>query len=127
MGDVDIEMSGPNNSIDIAMLMEDEFFGQGQITTFGLINFVPNSINIAASMSNIILDNSILVPEAIDKIKAKVPEKYHGYITIFVNREAKTLPPHCNQHIKINLEQRKVLPFGPIYSLTPNEKSPRHS
>src|SRR5260370_34779355 len=104
MGDATMEMSTPNNSIDIAMLMEDEFFGQGWITTFGLIDFVPNSINVATSMSNIISDNSILAPEAVNKIKAKVLDKYHGYINIFVDREAKTLPPHCNQDTKIKLK-----------------------
>src|SRR5260370_7740789 len=51
--------SGFDNSIDIAMLLEDKFFNQGQITAFGLIDFIPNSINIAVSMSNITSDNSV--------------------------------------------------------------------
>src|SRR5260370_19764919 len=127
MGDAVMDMSMPDNSIDIVMLMEDEFFGQGWITTFGLINFVPNSINVAASMSNIILDKSFPVPEAVNKIKAKVLAKYHGYINLFVDKEAETLPPHCDQDIKIELEEGKVLPFGPIYSLTPIEKEALHS
>ena len=37
-----------NNSIDIAMLLENEFFSQGQITAFGLINFIPDYINVDA-------------------------------------------------------------------------------
>ncbi len=127
MGDVNMEMSGPGNSIDIAMLTEDEFFGQGWITAFGLINFIPNSINVATSVSNIISDNSILVPEAIDKIKAKVPEKYHGFINVFINKEATTLSPHCDQDIKIKLVEGKVPPFNLIYSLTPMEKEALHS
>ena len=48
MGDAIMDMSTPDNSIDIAMLMEDEFFSQGWITAFGLINFIPNSINVAS-------------------------------------------------------------------------------
>src|SRR5260370_37784551 len=127
MGDAVMEMSAPDNSIDVMMLMEDEFFGQGWITTFGLIDFVPNSINVATSMSNIISDNSILVLEAINKIKAKVPDKYHGYINIFIDREAKTLPPHHDQDIKINLKEGKVPPFRPIYLLTPMEQEALHS
>src|SRR5260370_22311504 len=127
MGDAIMEMPMPDNSIDVVMLTEDEFFSQGRITTFGFINFIPNSINVAMSTSNITPDNSILVPEAIDKTKAKVPEKYHGYINIFIDREAKTLPPHCDQDIKIELEEGKVPPFGLIYSLTPVEKEALHS
>src|SRR5260370_12149724 len=47
MGDAVMDMSMPNNSIDVVMLTEDEFFSQDQITAFGLINFIPNSINVA--------------------------------------------------------------------------------
>src|SRR5260370_37417253 len=67
------------------------FFGQGWITAFGIIKFVPDYINIAASMSNIASDSSILVLEAIEKIKSKVPAKYHGYINVFIDREATTV------------------------------------
>jgi len=127
MGDADLEMPAFNNSIDIVMLLEDEFFSQGWITAFGLINFAPDYINVAATMSNIASGNSILPPEAIKKIKSKVLAKYHGYINIFVDREASTLPPHCNQDINIELEEGKVPPFSPIYSLTPMEKVALHS
>src|SRR5260370_35416456 len=66
------------------------FFSQGWITAFGLINFVPDYINMAATMSNITLGNSIPPLEAIKKIKSKVPAKYHGYINIFIDRKAST-------------------------------------
>src|SRR5260370_2477665 len=126
MGDAE-ELSMPDHSIDIAMLSENEFFSQGQITAFGLIHFVPDYINIDVSLSKVILDNSILVLEAIGKIKSKVPVKYHGYINVFIDKEATTLPPHHNQDIKIELEEGKVPPFSPIYSLTPVEKEALHS
>src|SRR5260370_41642661 len=47
--------------------------------------------------------------------------------SIYSSREASTLPPHCNQDIKIELEEGKVPPFGLIYSLTPMEKEALHS
>src|SRR5260370_41222841 len=78
------------------------FFSEGWITTFGL---VPDYINMAATMSNITLGNSIPSLEAVNKIKSKVPAKYHGYIKLFIDREASTLPPHCDQDIKIELEE----------------------
>src|SRR5260370_38990992 len=64
-------------------------------------------------MSNIIPDKSFPDPEAVNKIKAKVPAKYHGYINLFIDREAETLPPHCDQDIKIKLKEGKV-PASPI-------------
>ena len=84
MGDAEMEMLIFDNSIDVMMLLENEFFSQGQITTFGLINFIPDYINVAATMSNITLGNSIPPPEAVNKIKSKAPAKYHGYINIFI-------------------------------------------
>src|SRR5260370_10727472 len=78
-------------------------------------------------MSNIIPDKSFPDPEAINKIKAKVLAKYHGYINLFIDREAETLPPHHDQDIKIELEEGKVLPFRSIYSLMPVEKEALHS
>src|SRR6266478_3849286 len=112
MGDANLEMPTFDNSIDVAMLSENEFFSQGRITAFGLINFIPDYINVGALLSKVIPDNSILVPEAIEKIKSKVLAKYHGYINVFVDREATTLPPHHNQDIKIKLEEGEVLPFS---------------
>src|SRR5260370_41590310 len=126
MGDAK-ELSMPDHSLDIAMLSENEFFSQGQITTFGLINFIPDYINIGTLLSKVVLDNSILVPEAIKKIKSKVPAKYHGYLNVFIDREATTLPPHHDQDIKIELEEGKAPPFSPIYSLMPMEKEALHS
>src|SRR5260370_32785852 len=126
MGDAE-ELSMPDHSIDIVTLSENEFFSQGWITTFGLINFIPDYINIGTSLSKVVPDNSILVLEAIKKIKSKVLVKYHGYINVFVDREATTLPPHHNQDIKIKLEEGKAPPFGPIYSLMPVEKEALHS
>jgi len=39
-----------------------------------------------------------------------------------VDKEATSLPSHHDQDIKIELEEGKTPPFGPIYSLTPTEK-----
>src|SRR5260370_1288010 len=111
----------------ISIISVDNFFSQNQIQAFGLINFVSDSIVIVASMGDTILDNSILAPGTIEYIKSKVPEKYHGFINVFVDKEATILPPHQYQDIKIKLEEGKTPPFSLIYSLTPTEKIALHS
>ncbi len=59
-------------------------------------------------------------------IKSKVLEKYHGFLNVFVNKEA-TLSPHHDQDIWIEIEDGKAPLFGLIYSLTPMEKEALHS
>src|SRR5260370_9628393 len=103
------------------------FFGQNQIQAFGMINFVPDSIVVAASMGDSILENSSPVPGTIEYIKSKVLEKYHGFLNLFFDKEATTLPPPQDQDMSIELEEGKVPPFGLIYSLTPTEKAALHS
>ena len=111
-----------DQDILISIISADDFFSQNQIQAFGLINFVSDSIVIVASMGDTILDNSALAPGTIKYIKSKVPEKYHGFINVFVDKEATILPPHQDQDIKIKLEEGKTPPFGLIYSLMPTEK-----
>src|SRR5260221_9642859 len=57
-----------------------------------------------------------------DSIAAKVPAKYHEFLDLFVDKEATKLLPHHSHDIKIELENGKSPPFGPIYSLTDKEK-----
>src|SRR5258708_16752176 len=105
------------------------FFAQNQISAFGIINFIPDSIVLAASISNPTSEIPIPAPGTLEYIKSKVPEKYHGFLNVFVDKEATTLPPHHDQDIQIEIEDGKALPFSPIYShsLTLTEKEALHS
>jgi len=100
------------------------------VQAFGLLNFIPDSTTVVVSMVNSVLETpeiSCHVPGTLEHIKSLVPEKYHGFINVFVDKEATTLPPHWDQDIAIELEEGKILPFGPIYSLMPLEKEALHS
>src|SRR5260370_5900404 len=112
----------PVQDILISIISVDNFFSQNQIQAFGLINFISDSIVVVASVGDTIPVNSVLASGTIEYIKSKVLEKYHGFINIFVNKEATILPPHQDQDIKIKLEEGKTPPFGLIYSLMPTEK-----
>ena len=65
-------------------------------------------------------DNSISDPD--EDVKKIVPEKYHGFIDIFSPIEVKWLPDHRPYDIDIELEEGKTPPFGPIYSLSTEER-----
>src|SRR5258708_39157173 len=114
--------SASDNSIHVAVLSVDDFFAQDQISAFGIINFIPDSIVLAASITNPASEIPIPAPGTLEYIKSKVPEKYHGFLNVFVDKEATTLPPHRNQDIRIEIEDGKAPLFGPIYSLTLTEK-----
>ncbi len=103
------------------------FFAQNRVSAFGVINFVPDSIVLATSITNPTSEIPIPAPGTLDYIKSKVLEKYHGFLNVFVDKEATTLPPHHDQDIQIEIEDGKAPPFGPIYSLTPTEKEALHS
>src|SRR5258705_6749189 len=54
--------SSLDNSIHVAVLSVDDFFMQDQISTFGIINFIPDSIVLAASITNPTSEKPIPVP-----------------------------------------------------------------
>ena len=96
-----------HSSIQILLVLVEEFFNQDWISLFGMIKFIPNSIEIAVSASGPAFEGSspVPIPGSLEYIKSKVPEKYHAFINIFVEKEASTLPPHWDQDIKIELEE----------------------
>ena len=50
-----------------------------------------------------------------------IPEEYHEFADVFSKKEAEKLPPHRPYDHRIPLEEGTTPPFGPIYSLTPEE------
>ncbi len=100
--------SSSDNSIHVLVLSVDDFFAQNQISAFGVINFIPDSIVLAASVTNPISENPIPAPGTLEYLKSKVPEKYHGFLNVFVDKEASTLPPHQDQDIKLSWKMAKL-------------------
>ncbi|CDO69315.1 hypothetical protein BN946_scf184976.g34 [Trametes cinnabarina] len=47
-----------------------------------------------------------------------VPPEYHEFADVFSKKKADTLPEHRPYDLKITLEEGKVPPLGPIYSLS---------
>jgi hypothetical protein len=73
----------------------------------------------AAATSSAPAPSSIEIPAHILKL---LPEKYHAYAEIFRDKEVEQLRPHRPFHdIKIELDEGKSPPFGPIYSLSEAE------
>lgn len=73
--------------------------------------------------SEIPLPGDPLEPVPPDDIKSSVPPKYHDFLDVFDPVEVQKLPPHReNIDMKIDLEEGKSPPFGPIYSLSEQER-----
>jgi len=56
--------------------------------------------------------------EILDEV---VPPEYHDFANIFLEGEAKTLPPHRPYDHKINLEEGTEPPFRKIYNMSETE------
>ena len=111
------------------MLSAHELFRLEDISHMGLICFPapssPKPCSLSASTSISPAPSSPPVnpsQSSWESIAAKVPPKYHDFLDIFVNKEATELPPHWAHDIKIELEEGKSPPFGPIYTLMDKEK-----
>ena len=52
-----------------------------------------------------------------------VPEKYRRFFDVFSPTEVDQLPPHRPYDVAIELEEGKSPPFGPIYSLSQEERT----
>ena len=50
-----------------------------------------------------------------------LPPEYHEFADVFSKTKARTLPPHRTYDHKIELEDGKTPPFGPLYSLSEAE------
>ena len=51
----------------------------------------------------------------------KVPVEYHDFLDVWSQKEADRLPPHRHYDHKIELEEGKTPPFGPLYSMSREE------
>ncbi len=63
-----------DKSIHVAVLSVDEFFVQNQISAFGIINFIPDSIVLATSISNPTLEIPIPAPGTLEYCYTWLPQ-----------------------------------------------------
>jgi hypothetical protein len=54
-------------------------------------------------------------------LREMVPEEFHEFLDVFEKGGADKLPPHRPYDLTIQLQEGREPPFGPIYSLSPNE------
>ena len=55
-------------------------------------------------------------------VLSQIPLKYHPWSSVFSPTEVEDLPPHRPYDAAIDLEEGKTPPFGPIYSLSQDER-----
>ncbi|EUC53577.1 Transposon Tf2-1 polyprotein, putative [Rhizoctonia solani AG-3 Rhs1AP] len=87
---------------------------------FGRISYSPiHSISSAA-----LADSGTSTPEDRQReIRSSLPEPYWDFASVFDPVEVDALPPRRPYDMKIELEDGKTPPFGPIYSLTQDERA----
>ena len=110
------------------MLSAHDLFRMDDISHMGLLCLAPVSActSSCATILNPVgpsMPNGNPSQSSCETIVGKVPSKYHDFLDLFVDKEATVLPPHHTHDIKIELEQGKNPPFGPIYTLTDKEKA----
>ncbi|QRV99185.1 Transposon Tf2-1 polyprotein [Ceratobasidium sp. AG-Ba] len=63
------------------------------------------------------------VSDRLAEIRESLPEPYWDYSSVFDPVEVDTLPPHRPYDMRIELEDGKTPPFGPIYGLSQDERA----
>jgi len=123
-----INLSAASQPPDIQIIDVAPFFSVPDVAVCGMLH--PSSDGLSTigvftsqespqNKSAVLTDSSI----SLDRIKSSLPAKYHSFAQLFQDKEVEILAPHRSQHdIKIEIEEGKSPPFGPIYSLTQVER-----
>ena len=132
----------PNKPVDISHVSPSRFLKYSKNQQCYCIWYTPNQdLNIrinALSTHSLPPDNApstqpppepppISIPpddvtDPDEDVRKLVPSKYHDYIDVFSPIEVKKLPKHRPNDINIEIEEGKQPPFGPIYSLSLEER-----
>src|SRR5258708_12481150 len=88
-----LSSSATPGSLHVAMISAEDLFNSDHISTFGFIQLKPNSCSIA--LSDLTSDSPV------SDINSKFPDKYHGFINVFLAKKTSTLPPHWDHDLKI--------------------------
>ena len=129
------EKSEPSELMDIAFVDPERFYKYAKNQEIGCIWYTTNS-DLDAHINSLTIgtyDPDLPPPEppptvtadvtdSDEEVKKLVPEKYHDYLDIFSPDKVKRLPDHRPYDINIDLEDGKTPPFGPIYSLSQDER-----
>ena len=62
-----------------------------------------------------------LVPKSTTDPAKKLPTEYHNFLDVFFRADSDILPPHRLYDHKIPLMEEKILPWGPLYSMSQDE------
>lgn len=73
---------------------------------------------LAISMADI---EKALSPKTYTDPKTKVPQEYHQHLEVFSRKASDQLPGHRPYDHKIEVEEGKTPPFGPLYGMSRNE------
>src|SRR3984885_3118416 len=128
--DTDLGMASKDPSApqppDIRVVDVAAFFSIRDITACGVLRPSPDgcsTIRAISSPGSSQSKSAALADPSLIRIKSLLPKKYHSSTHIFHDKEVEVLAPHRPQHdIKIEIEDRKAPPFGPIYSLSQVER-----
>ena len=124
---------GPATSValspepSISLVSATDLASIADVTAMGLIRYV----SLGSSVSSVSADSGIPASGVSDldmqRILSQLPSEYHSLADRFREREVEVLAPHRPSHdIRIDLEEGKTPPFGPIYSLTREERDALH-
>ena len=123
MASKDLSASQPP---DIQVVDVAAFFSIPDVAACGILRPSPGGISTIGAISSQGSpqgESAALADPSLDRIKSLLPEKYHSSAHIFRDKEVEVLAPHRPQHdIKIEIEDGKSPPFGPIYSLSQVER-----
>ncbi|CDO68992.1 hypothetical protein BN946_scf184762.g8 [Trametes cinnabarina] len=75
------------------------------------------TLNLSAVSLDSVKARSLSVEEEAPDL-TRIPPEYHEFADVFSKKKADTLPEHRPYDLKITLEEGKVPPLGPIYSLS---------
>jgi transposase InsO family protein len=108
--------------VDLPSVAEPTPEGRPDISIIGAAAFahacrVPGALSFRLTLSDQVRAHASKVPEDAPDLSS-IPEAYHDFADVFSAGSAETLAPHRPYDLKIDLEEGKEPPLGPIYSLS---------
>ena len=104
---------------DIKIVDVASLFIIPDVAACGILHPGRSTINVISTQGASHGESAALADPSLDHIKSLLPGKYHSHAHLFRDKEVEVLAPHRSQHdIKIEIDEGKSPPFGPIYSLS---------
>ncbi|KIJ45322.1 hypothetical protein M422DRAFT_97062, partial [Sphaerobolus stellatus SS14] len=120
-----------NASLDISFVSATRFRKYARNGETSAIWFTPDSALNPVYISSVGLgdvppppaDSQKFANPVDQEVYDKLPPKYRSYFDVFSPTEVDQLPPHRPYDCAIEIEEGKSPPFGPIYSLSTDERA----